>query len=301
MPTSNSSKVFSTATNGTSHSVGEVRSLVTPDRPLDSTSSRGRKLLEENLHLIYRRLGYLGRLSGLPEHEAEELRSWAMLKLVENDYHILGSWKGRSSFSTFVAVVLANLMRDYRIRVWGKWRPSAMARHHGPVAVLLERLYVRDSIPLDEAIEKMQAEHGICLSRAELEQMATLLLRRPERQWVSEEELLQIPFDGQVESLIEASERAHLEERLRELLAPVLQSLPAQDRLLLKLYYWDSLSMAAISLLLGRPQRELYSVRDRCLRKLRRNLEDAGFSSEQVGRLSGCSHLDLTLEFAHSR
>jgi DNA-directed RNA polymerase specialized sigma24 family protein len=77
------------------------------------------------------------------------------------------------------------------------------------------------------------------------------------------------------------------------LLAPLLQLLPAQDRLLLKLHYWDGLSIAAISAVLGRPQRELYSVRDKCLKKLRRNLEAAGLSPDQVRGLSGCSHLDL--------
>ena len=75
--------------------------------------------------------------------------------------------------------------------------------------------------------------------------------------------------------------------------APLLQSLPAEDRLLLKLHYWDGLSMAAISPLLGRPQRELYSVRDKCLKKIRRNLEEAGLSPERIRALLGCSHLEL--------
>jgi hypothetical protein len=70
----------------------------------------------------------------------------------------------------------------------------------------------------------------------------------------------------------------------------------AEDRLLLKLHYWDGFSIAAISPLLGRPQRELYSARNKCLQKIRRNLEEAGLSSEQVKALLGCSHLDLTEE-----
>ena len=256
-----------------------------PTRLTDAPSSRGRALLEQHFHLIRQRLDRLSRLSGLPEHEAEELRSWALFKLVENDYRILASWEGRSSFSTFLTVVLVNLMRDYRIHVWGKWRPSAAARRRGPEAVLLERLYGRDNLPLDEAIERMRTEHGVSLSRAELERMAASLRRSTERRRVSEEELLRIPIDGQVESRIEDGERARTEERLRELLAPLLRSLPAQDRLLLKLHYWDGLSMAAISPLLGRPQRELYSVRDKCLKKLRHNLEEAGLSPDQVRRL----------------
>ncbi len=260
----------------------------------DAGPSHGRLLLEQHFHLILQKLERLGRFSGLPEHEAEELRSWTLFKLVENDYHVLASWEGRSSFSTFLSVVLVNLMRDYRTHVWGKWRPSAAACRRGPEAVLLERLCVRDNLPLDEAIERMRTGHGVSISRAELEQMAASLRRSPERRRVSEEELLRIPVDGKVEGRIEEGERARTEERLRELLTPLLQSLPARDRLLLKLYYWDDLSMAAISPILGRPPRELYSVKDRCLRSIRRHLEKAGLSSDQVRELPGCLYLDLT-------
>jgi RNA polymerase sigma factor (sigma-70 family) len=259
----------------------------------DASPSYGRALLEQHFHLILQRLERLGRFSRLPEHEAEEFRSWALFKLVENDYRILARWEGRSSFSTFLAVVLVNLMRDYRIHVWGKWRPSAAALRRGPEAVLLERLWVRDSLPLDEAIGRMRSEHGVSLSRAEIEQMATSLRRGTERRRVGEEELLRIQIDAKVEGRIEEGERARTEERLRELLAPLLRSLPARDRLLLKLHYWDGLSMAAISPIVGRPQRELYSIRDKCLKELRRHLEKAGLSPEQVRELSGCLNLDL--------
>jgi RNA polymerase sigma factor (sigma-70 family) len=262
-------------------------------RPRSALSSRGRALLEQNIHLIRQRLDRLGRRSGLPEDEAEEFHSWALFKLVDNDYRILASWQGRSSLSTFLTVVLVNLMRDYRIHVWGKWRPSAAALRQGPDAVLLERLWVRDGLPLDEAIERMRSEHAVSLSPSEIEQIAASLRRSPERRRVSDEELRRIPIDGQVESRITDGERARTEEQLRELLTPLLKSLPADDRLLLKLHYWDGLSMVEISRLLGRPQRKLYAVRNRCLRKLRRHLEEGGLSQDQVRELPDCSCLDL--------
>lgn len=265
-------------------------------QPAAEPVSTGRTLLETHFDLIQRKLQHLSRRSGLPEHEAEEFRSWALFKLVENDSRVLASWEGRSSFPTFLTVVLVNLMRDYRIQVWGKWRPSAAAQRRGPEGVLLERLVLRDGLPVDEAIQRMRTEHGVSLSRAELERMAVALPRRMDRRRVGEEELLRVPVDGQVESRIEEGERSRTEERLRELLAPLLQSLPAEDRLLLKLHYWDGLSMAAIAPLLGRPQRELYSVRDRCLKKLRRSLEEAGMSPAQVRELLGCCHLELAPE-----
>lgn len=247
----------------------------------------GRVLLETHLDLIQRKLHHLSRRSHLPELEAEEFRSWALLKLVENDYRILSSWEGRSSFSTFLTVVLVNLMRDYRIHVWGKWRPSASSRSNGEAGVLLERLCVRDGLSLEEAAARMKAEHGLTLSPADLERLAADLPPRRERYKVGEEELLGIPVDGQVEIRIEERDRARAAARVRELLVPLLQSLAAEDRLLLKLSFFDGLSMAAISPILGRPQRELFSTRDRCLKKIRRALEAAGLRFEQVSEVLG--------------
>lgn len=269
------------------------RSSLEPAPSSADPASRGRALLEAHYHLIQKKLHHLSRRSGLPEHEAEEFRSWALFKLVEDDSRVLASWKGRSSFPTFLTVVLVNLMRDYRTHIWGKWRPTAAARRQGREAVLLEQLCFRDGLSLDEAMERMRTEHEVSLSRAELERMAASLTRRTERRRVSEEELLRIPVDGQVEVRIEDAERSRTEEQLQGLLTPLLQSLAAEDRLLLKLHYWDGLSMAAISPVLGRPQRELYSLRDKCLKKIRRILEEAGLDPERVRALLGCSHLDF--------
>ncbi|HEV2852152.1 MAG TPA: sigma-70 family RNA polymerase sigma factor [Thermoanaerobaculia bacterium] len=255
--------------------------------PAAKPASRGRTLLETHFDLVQKRLQHLSRRSGLPEHEAEEFRSWALLKLVEEDYRILARWEGRSSFLTYLTVVLVNLMRDYRIHVWGKWRPSAAARREGNEAVLLERLLFRDGLSLDEAIQRMRTEHGVSLPPAELERIAAALPQRTGRRRADEEELLRIPVDGRVEAGVEGKERARTAARLREVLPPLLRELPAEERRVLELHYRGGSSMAAIALLVGRPQRELYASRDRCLRKLRRSLENAGLTAEQVGALLG--------------
>lgn len=249
-------------------------------------ASRGRELLETHLDLIQRKLHHLSRRSGLPDIEAEEFRSWALFKLIADDYRILGQWEGRSSFPTFLRVVLVNLMRDYRIHVWGKWRPCAVSRRRGPEGVFLERLLVRDGLSVEEAIERLRIEHGVTLPPEEVARLSALP-RRPERWRVGEEELLHIPVDGQVETRIEERERACAAARLRELLVPLLRSLPAEDRLLLRLSFFEGLSIAAISPILGRPQRELYKVRERCLRTIRRSLAEAGVGSDQVRELIG--------------
>jgi RNA polymerase sigma factor (sigma-70 family) len=252
--------------------------------------SRGRTLLETHFDLVQRRLQHLSRRSGLPEHEAEEFRSWALFKLVEEDYRILNRWEGRSSFATYLTVVLVNLMRDYRVHVWGKWRPSAAASRGGREAVLLERLLFRDGLSLDEAIQRLRAEPGVSLSPADIERMAAALPQRTGRWRADVEELRRIPVDGRVEAGLEERERARTAARLREVLPPLLRELPAEERRVLELHYQDGSSMAAIAPVMGRSQRELYALRDRCLKKLRRALEKAGLNAEQVGDLlSGAS------------
>ena len=236
----------------------------------------GRALLEVHYELIHRRLRRLGRQFGLPAHEAEELGSWALLKLVEDDYRILSSWSGRSSFGTFLTVVLANLARDYRIHLWGKWRPSAEARRGGPAAVALERLWLRDGLSLEDAISRTRTEVEEPPSHAELERIAARLPRRTGRRRVDEEELEGIPVDGRVEAGLEGQERAGLADRVREVLRALLQELPDADRLLLCLHFRDGLTLAAIAPLFGTPQRALYGRRDRCLRRLRAGLERVG-------------------------
>ncbi len=269
-----------------SESVPATPSLFEPEEWSAELPARGRAILEEHFDFIQRRLRHLSRRSGLPETEAEEFRSWALLKLVEDDYRILARWQGRSSLATYLGVVLVNLMRDYRTHVWGKWRASAAALRQGPEGVLLECLMGRDGLSLDEAIEQMGTRHGVTLSRVQFERIAGRLPRRTHRRRGGEEELMRIAVDGGAEDRLEEIERTATAARLQELLPPILDTLPAENRLLFELHYRDGLSMAAIAPVLGRPQRELYSLRDRCLKKLRRALEGAGLSADRVKGLT---------------
>jgi len=85
-----------------------------------------------------------------------------------------------------------------------------------------------------------------------------------------------------------------LEHRLREL----LESLPAEERLLLRLSCFERHSISSISRMLGRPQKELYKVRERCLRQISRSLSEAGMGPEQVQELSRLQGLQKSLEIA---
>jgi RNA polymerase sigma factor (sigma-70 family) len=263
-------------------------------RPACSQTARGRALFEDHLDMIQEKLRRVNQHSGLPE--SEEFASWALLKLLEDDCRILASWQGRSSFSTYLTVVLVNLMRDYRSHVWGKWRPSAVARRKGAEAVLLERLWLRDGLPLEQSIDRIRTEHGVSLSRSELERIAAELPHRCERRQVGEEELQHIPIDGRVEERVEHRERNRITALVRGTLGSMLRELSAEDRLLLQLHYRDGLSMASISPILGRTPRELYSLRDRCLKKLRQALERVGLDAERLSAENGWSPWEFQLD-----
>jgi DNA-directed RNA polymerase specialized sigma24 family protein len=99
-----------------------------------------------------------------------------------------------------------------------------------------------------------------------------------------------------VEIRIEEAERACTASRVRELLLPLLGSLPAEDRRLLRLSFFEGLSMSTISRALHRPQRELYTARDRCLKTIRRSLDEAGVRSDQIRELIGHLQGSLGLE-----
>jgi hypothetical protein len=81
-----------------------------------------------------------------------------------------------------------------------------------------------------------------------------------------------------VEARVEAGERTKAGMLLRREVLSAFRALSAEDRLLLKLSLRDGLTIAAISSVLQRPQKALYSARDHCLGKLRRALEQAGLS-----------------------
>lgn len=266
-----------------------------PATPPVDQASRGRMLLESHFDLIQQQLQSLSRRGGLPAYEADEFLSWALFKLVENEYRMLTAWEGRSSFSTYLTVVLVNLMRDYRTHVWGRWRPSAAACQQGPEAVWLERLLFRDGLSLDEAVHRIQGTQGVTRSRGEWEDIASRLPRRVERRRVGEEGLRQVAVDGQVEARVEQRELARTAAQLRDILLPLLHDLPAESRFLLKLHYREGFSIAVISRLLDKPQKDLYRFRDRCLKRLRHGLEEAGLQAGDVGALIG-STWELSLD-----
>ncbi|RMH16106.1 MAG: sigma-70 family RNA polymerase sigma factor [Acidobacteria bacterium] len=233
---------------------------------------------------------------GLPAAEADDFRSFVLLKLIDGDYRILRAFRGRASERTFLTVVVRRLLLDYRNHRWGKWRPSAEARRLGPLAIELERLiHCRGWTPR-EAVAQLVARPDVGAGRRRLKRIADRLPQRPPRARLGEEVLARLPSASRADERLIDGERSALARRLEAALDGALRRLSAEARLLLKLRYHDGMSVRQIARALGREPRPLYRRYDRLRRRLRRRLEEAGVGWRQAARLLGRAE-GLTVDY----
>ena len=256
-----------------------------------------RALFERHLERIEEILCWIARRFAMGADEAEEFRSWAHLRLIEEDYRVLRAFSGRSSIATYLTTVVQNLARDYRTRRWGRWRPTAAAERLGLVAVQLEALMDRDGFSLDEASEMLRANHGVRMTRVELAELAAKLPQRVRMRFEGADETAAAPSSARADQGVEESERARLLEEARRALAACLAELAVEDRLLLQMYYQNGLTISAIAAALNLEQRPLYSRRDRCHRQLKTCLEtegpDAGAILDALGWAGAGAHFEV--------
>jgi len=259
-----------------------------------------RQLLVDNLDVVERAIGFAARRYRLDRSDAEELDGEVKLRLVENDYAIVRAYEGRSSFQTFIGVVVQRMALDYRIRAWGKWHPSAEAKRLGAVAIALEELLYRRGRTLEETLPILQAMHeGVSL--ASLKTLEAKLRKPPPRPQDVDldsvaERWLARPPDADAAML--ADERRRESQEVSRLVSAFLVGLPEQDRLIFQLRFEHGTSVAQIARALKLEQKRTYHHIDRLLREIKRELEEAGFTwrgdiAELVGRDQEFVHFDF--------
>lgn len=240
------------------------------------------------LPLLDRILSAVCRRNRLAPADAEDFASAVRLKLIENDYAAIRSFEGKSSFSTWLMVVVQRLLLDHRNQLWGKWRPSAEATRLGETALLLERLLSRDGKTMEEAAVLIAAERGTAPSIRELETIAAALPRRTARPVVEPFEPGErtdpaIAPDAEVNLI--RGERERLGGKAATLLTDCMGRLDAEDRLIMRMRFLDGLSVAQLSRALGRDQRQLYYRIERIALALRTTLESAGIDKAAAREL----------------
>lgn len=245
--------------------------------------TRQRRFLEV-LPVVDRILGVIARRHALGPSEEDEFSAWVRGRLVENDYAILHKFGGRSSIQTYLSVVISNLFRDYRNSLWGRWRPSAAALRLGPIGVRLEELIGRDGASLREAAEILRGR-GVGLSDREFARLASRLPARA---------AVEVDLDGLAEEIPDpaAEPRLSAEVRSRVLSAlhSAIETLPAEDRLITRLRFWDGVSVADIARILRVEQKPLYRRLLNIQRGLRGRLELLGVGEREVGDVLSDEH-----------
>lgn len=252
------------------------------------------QLFLDNLDLIERIAVHACRRSRLRPEDKEDFVSLVHEKLLENDYATLRKFERRenASLATFLRVVIRNLLRDYQNHLWGKWRHSAEAERLGKVAERLEELINCYDYTLDEASKIIRENEKLDVSDAQLDELRAKLPPRVPRQVVGEEPLLFEPArELRPDQQLEDKELERLKRRVLMGLSRALDSLSAEDRLLIKMT--TKFKVSEIARLQKLEQKPLYRRLDKLYNALEKALERQGIRREDVQAILGCLKRDL--------
>ena len=234
---------------------------------------------------IERIVSALCRRYGMNRDETDELRAWINARFVETRYSAIAKFRGDSSLATYLTVVVATMVREYRVSQWGRWRPSAAALREGGVAVRLETMIRREGRALTEAGEALRTAGLTEYSDAEL---AALLKKLPDREPLRPVEVgdepLQFMESANVDPLDQSERTAEL-QKVERAIAEAIAQLDPQDQVLIRLRYWEGSSIADISRYLGVLQKPLYRRLERAAGSIRTYLNRAGVSDAHARQL----------------
>jgi RNA polymerase sigma factor (sigma-70 family) len=248
-------------------------------------------------------LGHLKLIDGVAEkaarrrhfsrEETEDFVSTVRFKLFVDDYKIIRKFEGKSSFSTYVTVVIQRLMLDYQNHEWGKWRPPAEVKRLGPVAVRLYVLLAREGLKLDEACKYLQMNERVELTREQLADLADRLPpHNPPRRIDGEDKIPDQDDRGEApDERVRAREAAERWKKVRGLLRKALASLPPEDRTIAQMRTEFQVAQIAKSLQLE--QKPLYRRLEKIYQTLREQLEKKGIRWEDVAEILSFLERDL--------
>lgn len=241
-------------------------------------------LFTQHFETIDSALAHACRVHRLAPDVADEFRSWATIRLLDNDQAILRKFQERSKMRTFLITVVQRLYLDWRNAEWGKWRPTAEARRLGIVAIELERLVLRDQLAYSEAVHTL-VSRGLSTAD-ECEAVWVQLPRRPRRKRVDEEDMAALPSNSSASELVDSEEARAEVTALCDALTRAMAALSDADRTILQLRYWSGQTVARIAALTGENQKALYRRFDRLAADLRHRLEGEGLSARALAVLA---------------
>jgi RNA polymerase sigma factor (sigma-70 family) len=228
-------------------------------------------------------VGRVCRRHHLSAAEADELRSDVRMHFIDRNYEVLRRFEGRSSLTTYVTVVIQRVLLERRNRLWGKWRPTADARRHGPTGILLERLVTRDGWTLEQALEMLRVNHGVTIDDTLQAFCDRLSTRGPSRQLVSEDDAGDVVSQGPAtDANVLRAEQDFLAKRVQSALERARQTLEPMERLILKMRFEDRVAVVDIARALHLDQRRLYRTIERLLSTIGASMAADGISRADV-------------------
>jgi RNA polymerase sigma factor for flagellar operon FliA len=223
--------------------------------------------------------------SGIRGAVAEDFASQVRMKLLEDDYGIIRRFAGNSGLRTYLATVVTRQLVDFQRGQGGRWRASAAAERIGPPAPELERLVRREGYTLQQAGEKLRTAGRTTLSDAGL---ARLLGQFPERAPLRPEVQEPATGMGAAPGVSRADERvteAEAGTRRADMLGALqaaLKQLDEEDQLVMRLHFAEGQTVADVARALRLDQKSLYRRVERLRVRLRKLLESAGLSGDDV-------------------
>lgn len=223
---------------------------------------------------------------------AEEFSSWARYRLFADDCAILRKFRGHSTIRTYLSTVLLRLFLDWRNAQWGRWRPSAMARRLGPLAVELERVVLRDGRTYEEALEYTLSV-GKAVSRTQCDAVWSQLRRQPVRRMTTVEalEVVAVPDDNR--EAIDFEDAQARARRVGDGLRQALRQLTDQEQVILRLNYLDAFTAKQIGAALHLEPKPLYRRMEQIQARLGALLQAAGLSKEESLGIFRSAEVDL--------
>lgn len=241
-----------------------------------------RQVYVDQLDVINRIAESLCRRNGVRGADAEDFAADVRLKLLQDDYAVLRKYRGASSMTTFLTVVISNLFRDYRIRRWGRWRPSAEAKRRGQLAVMLEAAIYRDGCSFEQACNVLLQDDRLTVDRPALRAMLAELPRRgPRRGDLGDgSDIEEVPAASSADGEVLHHERDDRMAAAKAALGRAVNRLGSEDQLIVKLHYLEAMTVANVARAVGIPQKPLYTRLKRLLKTLSDDLAGQGIGPE---------------------
>ncbi|HLM68789.1 MAG TPA: sigma-70 family RNA polymerase sigma factor [Longimicrobium sp.] len=242
----------------------------------------------EHLAWINKVAGITSRKHGRWGDEADDFAAWVQMRIIQDDYALLGKFRGESEITTFLATVVTRLSHAYSRERRGRWRPSAAATRLGPPAPELELLVRRDGYPLSQAGEKLRTEGRTDMSDA---QLARLLAQVPERgplrpvQVGADAVLSGAEGVSRADERVAASEAEDRQRAMKDALDRALQQLAPEERMIVLMHFRDGRTLADVARNLHIDQKPLYRQAPRLRERFRELLIAEGVSPADLHEL----------------